>query len=119
MAVTISVSDSPSDIWMVQNAIFAVFCNFIIERNKNDSEVVSTVETAAAFGGVSLDVVFNDQPALAIRLSEAFLAVADEVGCGSVTLSGVVADHAVIRSKFAELSLLLRRFLQSGRSGSA
>ena len=111
MAVTISVSDSSSDVWMVQNRVYSEFSRLVIERNGHDPEVVNNLEMAEAFGGVSLDVVCKDQPDLAIRLRDAFRAVAEDIGCGAVTLPGAVPDDAAIRSKFSELSVLLGKFL--------
>lgn len=110
MAVTISVSDSSSDIWMAKNSVFAEFSKWVIPRNESDIEVVSLIEISEACGGISLDHVSRDQPELAIRLRDAFLAVAEEIASGTGTLPGAVANDAAIQSHFSELCVLLRRF---------
>lgn len=113
MAVTISISESPNDVWIVQNVAFAAFARIVVERYTRDTELVSGIAIAEAFHGVSLDLVFEEQPDLAIRMRDAFRTVADEVSQGIVPLFEVVADNDRIRGKFSELSQLLRRFHQA------
>ncbi len=108
MAVTISTSSSPEDVWMAQNAVFSTFASLVTTRFSDDEEVVSQVELAEAMNGVSLDVLYEDDSEVAIRLRRAFQTVAKDVEQGKNWSSGEA--NSEIQSLFANLTKLLERF---------
>lgn len=108
MAVTISTSSSPDDVWMAQNAVFSTFAGLVTARYSDDEEVVSQVELAEAMNGVSLDVLYEEDPELAVRLRRAFHTVAKDVEHGKDWASG--GANTEIQTLFANLAKLLERF---------
>ena len=60
------------------------FANF--DRFADDEQVVSQVELAEAANGVSLDVLYDDEPKLAIRLRRALRTIANDIVSGSYVL---------------------------------
>ena len=108
MAVTISTSSSSEDVWMAQNAVFSTFASLVTTRFSDDEEVVSQVELAEAMNGVSLDVLYEEDSELAIRLRRAFQTVAKDVEQGKNWPSGEASNE--IQTLFAKLIKLLERF---------
>ncbi|MEW4566960.1 hypothetical protein AB1L88_03745 [Tautonia sp. JC769] len=108
MAVTISLSGSPEDVWMAQNAVFSAFARLVTTRFSDDEEVISQVELAKAMNGVSLDVLYEEDSELAIRLRRAFQTVAKDVEQGKNWTSGEASTE--IQILFANLAELLERF---------
>ncbi len=110
MACTISISDSPDDVWMAQNRIFHAFAAEVVGRFSGDDEIVRQVELAEATNGVSLDLLYEEHPELSIRLRQAFQSAANDVAQGGTSLSGGAIDSTQIRSLFFNLVKLLDRF---------
>ena len=108
MTVTISISDSPDDIWMAQNVVFCEFANLVIDQFLDDKEIISQVELAEAMNGISLDDLYEENPKLAIRLRRAFQTVAKDVGQGRNWASD--KSKIDIQILFVNLVKLLEKF---------
>lgn len=116
MACAISISASPDDIWMIQNAIFAEFAALTVQQYANDEDVVSEIQLADAMNGVSLDILYRNQPAIAMRLRLAFQMIAEEIAEGRVEPSLGRLQSREVRDSFAKLVQLLRRFHPEARA---
>ena len=113
MSCTISISSEPCDIWIVNNRKFRRFAALMIEKFGNDSEIIFQVELAEVLNGISLDMLWEEQPQLAVRLAMAFSETAKEIveqGIGSEDGYESPGNEALYRDAFTELIALIERF---------
>jgi len=101
---------------MIQNAIFAEFAALTVQQYANDEDVVSEIQLADTMNGVSLDILYRNQPAIAMRLRLAFQMIAEEIAEGRVEPSLGRLQSREVRDSFAKLVQLLRRFHPEARA---
>ena len=91
MACTISTSHATDDVWMIKNSIFSCFARMVVDQYVHDPGIVSQVELAEAMNGISLDILYESQPELAMRLRNALRAVANRIVRGDLSASDDVS----------------------------
>ena len=67
---------------MAQNSTFRFFAQIIENRYVNDSGILSVLKMAVLFHGVSFDILFRQQPSVAMRFLSAVRTIAEEIANG-------------------------------------
>jgi len=114
MACTISTSEEPECVWMIQNSIYEWFIKLATQRYEDDAGVSSHLNMSVYTNGISLDIVYKKNPDLAQRIMTALKVVAEEVANGKHKLINEDGSprpemQEKCNSAFATLSLMLER----------
>jgi hypothetical protein len=115
MGSSISISDRPEDIWLANNATAHWLADLLKVRCNTDQELNDQLTHFIVSNGLSLDLLAERQPTLAIRIRDAFSVVAAEIVAGihkkppaQHTLNNAV--FAETQRHFGELIRILERF---------
>ena len=124
MSCTISTSHALENVWMLRNAMFRWFAERFAEKFCDDAELVHQIEMAVVCNGVSLDLLYEENPRLTVRLRDALRLVASEIASGKHVVCNddvPVPDQLRSREVFANLVAILDRaqFKVEGEKGDS
>lgn len=114
MSCAISVGDRAEQIWMIKNTIYSQFVD-LVKLRCSDQEAVSRIVVSEYTNGISLDLLWKENPAMALRVGGALRSVAAEVAAGtlSVTDPPIEGEAGRLRESFATLTTMLSEWLGS------
>ena len=112
MSCSISISDVTEDTWMLRNAMFRWFAKQFADAFRDDAELVHRIEMAVAFNGVSLDLLYEENPTLAVRFRDSLRVISSKIATGELVIcddTDPVPDQESAKEAFGELVQLLDR----------
>ncbi len=94
---------------MINNVLFRWYAALLRERFGGDEDVLSEIDIAEAMHGVSLGSLIREDSKLALKLRDAFRAVALEITRGQHTFPETDIDAKQVIQSFEELVRILDR----------
>lgn len=108
--------------WFTQNWVFRWFVGIVSARYASDKELTSELQQIVHVNGVSLDLVYERNEDLALRMQDAFRETADEVSAGIHILPITNPPPEMqeqLKQQFADLVSMLDRCVLKGRDESS
>ena len=87
MSCTISISDNKDDIWMIRNAIYRWMIEIIKNKYPNEREISDILLKSSYLGGISLEMEYQDEPDLTVKIAKVLLTISREISDGKHTLA--------------------------------
>jgi hypothetical protein len=113
MSCSINASLAPECTWTVQNWVFRWFVHLISQKYASDNQLTSALKLATYTNGVSLDLVYEEDKDLAVRMRDAFRLVAGEIAAGNHKLPDSGQSQSQRQEEcqrvFAKLALMLEQ----------
>lgn len=87
MSVTISISPTSDDTWIIRNAVYRWLVNRIADVHPDRSDVVERLTISGYNGGVALEHYLEESPDLAFRVADSLRTTIDHIRENGVPLT--------------------------------
>ncbi len=71
---------------MIRNAIYRWMIEIIKNKFPNEHEIIDTLLESSYLGGISLEMEYQDEPELTVKIAKVLLSISKEISDGKHTL---------------------------------